>query len=89
MWLLLQFMHFNAQLDKIFRLNMEKYETCKKLKSIDIFISREGEQTCDLLSLVALISLRKSFDICIERKRGILDLDALCFQIEQSDRYKK
>jgi len=47
---------------------------------------REGEQTCDLLSLVALISLRKSFDICIERKRGILDLDALCYQIEQSDR---
>eukprot|EP00088_Acartia_fossae_P033893 TRINITY_DN3477_c0_g1_i10.p1 TRINITY_DN3477_c0_g1~~TRINITY_DN3477_c0_g1_i10.p1 ORF type:complete len:780 (+),score=258.71 TRINITY_DN3477_c0_g1_i10:58-2397(+) len=47
---------------------------------------REGEQTCDLLCYVAFISLRKSLEICVERKRGITDLDALCFQIEQSDR---
>jgi len=47
---------------------------------------REGEQTCDLLCLVALISLRKSLEISVETKRGTLDLDALCFQIEQSDR---
>jgi len=47
---------------------------------------REGEQTCDLLCLVALISLRKSLEISVESKRGTLDLDALCYQIEQSDR---
>jgi len=47
---------------------------------------REGEQTCDLLSLVALIALRKSFDICMEKQRSNIDLDELCFQIEQIDR---
>ena len=48
---------------------------------------REGEQTCDLLCLVALRSLRKSMDIAAERKRGVTDLELLCQEIEQADRY--
>ena len=33
------------------------------------------------------MSLRKSLQMKAENKNGALDLDALCFQIEQSDRY--
>jgi len=50
---------------------------------------KEGEQICDLLCLVALMSLRKSLQMKAENKNGALDLDALCFQIEQSDRDKE
>jgi len=50
---------------------------------------REGEQTCDLLCLVALRSLRKSMDIAAERKRGVTDLELLCQEIEQADRDKE
>merc|ERR1719295_1094240 len=50
---------------------------------------REGEQTCDLLCLVVLRSLRKSLDITAERKRGVTDLELLCQEIEQADRDKE
>jgi len=50
---------------------------------------REGEQTCDLLCLVSLLSLRKSLDIAAERKRGITDLDLICQEIELLDREKE
>ena len=49
-------------------------------------LCREGEQTCDLLCLVSLLSLRKSLDIAAERKRGITDLDLICQEIELLDR---
>jgi len=50
---------------------------------------REGEQTCDLLCFVSLLSLRKSLDIAAERKRGITDLDLICQEIELLDREKE
>merc|ERR1719427_1347283 len=50
---------------------------------------KEGEQICDLLCLVSLMSLRKSLQMKAESKNGALDLDALCQQIEQSDRDKE
>jgi len=50
---------------------------------------REGEQTCELLCLVTLRSLRKSLDIAAERKRGVTDLELLCQEIEQIDRDKE
>jgi len=50
---------------------------------------REGEQTCELLCLVTLRSLRKSMDIAAERKRGVTDLELLCQEIEQIDRDKE
>ena len=40
-----------------------------------------------MLCLVALRSLRKSMDIAAERKRGVTDLELLCQEIEQADRY--
>ena len=33
------------------------------------------------------MTLRKSCDMCIERKRNNVDLDELCNMIEQTDRY--
>ena len=49
--------------------------------------SREGEQTCDLLCLVVLRSLRKSLDIAAERKRGITNLELFCEELEQAERW--
>jgi hypothetical protein len=50
---------------------------------------KEGEQTCDLLCLVVLLTLRKSLDIAAERKRGVTDLELLCEEFEQADREKE
>ena len=43
---------------------------------------REGEQTCDLLMLVCLRSLRQSLDLAADRKRGEATLEELCMELE-------
>jgi len=51
---------------------------------------KEGEQTCDLLLLVCLKSLRRSLDMAAERKRGVAaDIDLLCQELEQDEKRKE
>ena len=49
---------------------------------------REGQQSCDILFLVALKSLKKSYDMSFESKQGISDLERLCQEFDEEDRRK-
>ena len=49
---------------------------------------REGQQSCDILFLVALKSLKKSYDMYFESKQGISDLERLCQEFDEEDRRK-
>ena len=60
--------------------------TRKLSPEINSKYSREGEQTCDLLCLVVLCSLRTSLDIAAERKRGVTNMELFCEELEQADR---
>ena len=50
---------------------------------------REGQQSCDILFLVALKSLKKSYDVAFESKQGISDLERLCQEFDEEDRRKQ
>ena len=50
---------------------------------------REGEQTCDLLLLVCLKTLRRSLDMAAEGKRGEADIERLCLELEDAEVKKK
>ena len=50
---------------------------------------REAEQTCDLLFLTLLKTLRMSLDLAAERKRGIGDLELLCEELEKEEKKKE
>ena len=50
---------------------------------------REGQQACDLLFLIALKSLKKSFEMAFESKQGISDLEKFCLELDEEDRRKK
>jgi len=46
---------------------------------------REGQQSCDLLFLMALKSLKKSFELAF----GMSDLEKFCLELDEEDRRKK
>ena len=50
---------------------------------------REAEQTCDLLYLTLLKTLRMSLDLAAEKKRGIGDLEMLCEELEKDEKKKE
>ena len=50
---------------------------------------KEAEQTCDLLFLISLKTLRMSLDLAAEKKRGISDIDLLCEELEKYDKNKE
>ena len=50
---------------------------------------REAEQTCDLLFLTLLKTLRMSLDLAAEKKRGIGDLELLCEELEKEEKKKE
>lgn len=50
---------------------------------------KEGQQSCDLLFLVALKSLKQSFDVAFESKQGISDLEKLCQELDEEERKKQ
>ena len=50
---------------------------------------REGQQSCDILFLVALKSLKKSYDVAFESKQGFSDLERLCQEFDEEDRRKQ
>jgi hypothetical protein len=50
---------------------------------------REGQQTCELLFFVALTTLKQSFDLAVERKQGISDLERFCKELDQEEQTKK
>jgi len=50
---------------------------------------REGEQTCDLLFLTVLKTLRRSMDMAAEKKRGVGDLELLCQEIDREEKRKE
>ena len=50
---------------------------------------REAEQTCDLLFLTLLKTLRRSLDLAAEKKRGIGDLELLCEELEKEEKKKE
>ena len=50
---------------------------------------REGQQSCDLLFLMALKSLKKSFELAFESKQGMTDLEKFCLELDEEDRRKK
>jgi len=50
---------------------------------------KEGEQTCDLLLLVCLKTLRRSLDMAAEVKRGAADIERLCLELEDAEVKKK
>ena len=50
---------------------------------------KEGEQTCDLLLLVCLKTLRRSLDMAAESKRGETDIERLCLELEDAEVKKK
>jgi len=50
---------------------------------------KEAEQTCDLLFLTLLKTLRMSLDLAAEKKRGIGDLELLCEELEKEERKKE
>ena len=50
---------------------------------------KEGEQTCDLLLLVCLKTLRRSLDMAAEGKRGEADIERLCLELEDAEVKKK
>merc|ERR1711974_394285 len=51
---------------------------------------REGQQSCDLLFLMALKSFKKSFEMaCFESKQGMTDLEKFCLELDEEDRRKK
>ena len=50
---------------------------------------REGQQSCDLLFLMALKSLKKSFELAFESKQGMTDLERFCLELDEEDRRKK
>ena len=50
---------------------------------------KEAEQTCDLLFLTLLKTLRMSLDLAAEKKRGIGDLELLCEELEKEEKKKE
>jgi len=50
---------------------------------------KEGEQTCDLLFLTVLKTLRRSLDMAAEKKRGVGDLELLCQEIDREEKRKE
>ena len=50
---------------------------------------REGEQTCDLLFLTVIKTLRRSLDMAAEKKRGVGDLELLCQEIDREEKKKE
>jgi len=50
---------------------------------------REAEQTCNLLFLTLLKTLRMSMDLAAEKKRGIGDLELLCEELEKEEKKKE
>merc|ERR1712062_488578 len=50
---------------------------------------KEAEQTCDLLFLTLLKTLRMSLDLAAEKKRGIGDLELLCEELEMEEKKKE
>ena len=50
---------------------------------------REAEQTCDLLYLTLLKTLRMSMDLAAEKKRGIGDLEMFCEELEKDEKKKE
>ena len=50
---------------------------------------REGQQACDLLFYVALLSLKHSFEMAFDSKQGISDLERLCQEFDEEDRKKQ
>ena len=50
---------------------------------------REAEQTCDLLYLTLLKTLRMSLDLAAEKKRGIGDLEMFCEELEKDEKKKE
>ena len=50
---------------------------------------REGEQTCDLLFLTVIKTLRRSLDMAAEKKRGVGDLELLCLEIDREEKRKE
>ena len=50
---------------------------------------REGQQACDLLFLIALKSLKKSFEVAFESKQGISDLEKFCLELDEEERRKR
>jgi len=50
---------------------------------------REGEQTCDLLFLTVIKTLRRSLDMAAEKKRGVGDLELLCQEIDREEKRKE
>ena len=49
---------------------------------------REGQQSCDILFLIALKSLKKSYDVAFESKQGISDLEKLCQEFDEEEKRK-
>ena len=49
---------------------------------------REGQQSCDILFLIALKSLKKSYDVAFESKQGISDLEKLCQEFDDEEKRK-
>lgn len=49
---------------------------------------REGQQSCDILFLIALKSLKKSYDVAFENKQGISDLEKLCQEFDAEEKRK-
>jgi hypothetical protein len=49
---------------------------------------REGQQSCDILFLIALKSLKKSYDMAFESKQGISDLEKLCQEFDEEEKRK-
>jgi len=50
---------------------------------------KEREQTCDLLFLTLIKTLRTSLDKAAEKKRGVGDLELLCQEIEREEKRKE
>ena len=50
---------------------------------------KEREQTCDLLFLTLIKTLRTSLDMAAEKKRGVGDLELLCQEIEMEEKRKE
>ena len=50
---------------------------------------KEAEQTCNLLFLTLLKTLRMSLDLAAEKKRGIGDLELLCEELEKEEKKKE
>lgn len=50
---------------------------------------RDGQASCDLLCVTALITLKKYLDLAVQKRQGDADIDSLCREIEEEARQKQ